>query len=248
MLTLVACGDNSTNSEPETRTPPEVPNLQTYQPDTDFFQQTVQKVVQTTNGYQLAQTVVTGTVDPLFMLPNLYLQFYTGAGGTDAEFSNGMWEWTYSYSYGGESVEIRRTVAESANQYTWAVYISYSGTQGPSFDNYKLMEVTTSAEGDVGTWNLYPFETESDETILSMDWDYSDENNQEANYLFSDEEGVEQFDIAYSNQDADFSILIESSDSDPILVNWNEDTNEGLIESEGETLCWDSTLNDVACS
>lgn len=245
VLSLVACGSNSTDSGGTTENPPETPNLETYQPDTDFFQQNPQKVAQATTGFQMAKTIVTGTVDPLFMLPNIYLPFYTDVQG-EGELNNGTWEWSYSYSYGGESIQIRRTARETSSQYIWTVYISYSGGEGPDIDNYKFMEVAASKEGKTGSWYLYPFGTESNEAVMAMDWDYSDEDNQVATYVFSDENGVENYDISYSNEAADFSIVIEG-DGETIYIDWNEDTNVGQVQADGQTICWDGNFQDVSC-
>ncbi|MDX1639789.1 MAG: hypothetical protein R3281_17650 [Balneolaceae bacterium] len=251
-LILLGCSDSATDTE--LSDPPELPELQQYQPSFEYFSDAGNGTATTQAGlgYSLAAELMNRTVSPLFSTTAVYMPFFNQAKNSDATFNNGVWEWTYTYSQAGQSAEIRLTAEpdESTGDISWALYISTSGTDGPDFENYRFMDGTTSGDGSEGSWSIYPYqENATASPVLTFDWTREDENNYTASYTFTPEQVSGSFSIDFTQSGAERTLDFSSSDGEfDVVVFWNTDTKEGYINrADSERICWNSSLENVSC-
>lgn len=252
-LGIAGCGDNSTGTTDEE--PPSLPNLEYSQPDVSYFENTTVKAKSASESFFTAQNTVLG-YSSLSSIGFLYGNILESAPEGDASFNEGVWEWTYSYSFEGASSEMRVTAQESGNSISWAVYISYSDGE-VSIENYKLMEGTTQNDGLAGTWTFNTFDDQSDTPIpfLTSSWVTDGESESEITIeILDDNSGSNgNVTISFDKVGAEFLMLVtmEEAGSENIEIGWNTDTKLGYIQQgSNEPLCWDSSNNtvvDVEC-
>lgn len=249
---LISCGDSGTNTEPSD--PPQVPDLQQYQPDTEFFSNAkIQKeLAEEFQGYDTAVQLVQSVVTPLFSTNEAYLSFFQQARQTEPEYNDGVWEWTYSYSQNGQSADFVLTaeVNESTGDISWELTVTTSGTDGPDFEDYRFMSGTSTADGSEGSWSVYPYESGgSSEPVITFTWTAQDENNYTATYNIESPTSSETFSISYEKASPEHTLDLEASSGEfDFVIFWNSETNEGYIERQGDKICWDTNYETVPCS
>jgi len=251
-FTFTACGDNSTGTTEEE--PPALPNLEYSQPDVSYFENTNAPMKSVSNNFLAAKNTVL-SFSSLSSIGQLYGNILETAPEGEASFSDGVWEWTYSYSFEGASSEMRITAEESGNSISWAVYLSYSDGQ-VTIENYKLMEGTTQNDGLTGNWTFNSFETDSSTPVpfLTSNWVTDGESESEITIEILGEGSNGGVTISFDKAGAEFLMLVnsESAGGENIEIGWNTDTNLGYIQQGSEgPLCWDSSNNtvvDITCS
>ena len=250
-FTFTACGDNSTGTTEEEA--PELPNLEYSQPDVSYFENTNVSTKSVSNNFLAAKSTVL-SFSSLSSIGMLYGNILETAPEGEASFSDGVWEWTYSYSFQGASSEMRITAEESGSSISWAVYLSYSDGE-VTIENYKLMEGTTQNDGLTGNWTFNSFETESSTPVpfLTSSWVTDGESESEITIEILGDGSNGGIAISFDKADAEFLMLVnsQSAGDDDTEIGWNIDTNLGYIQQgTEEPLCWDSSNNtvvDVTC-
>lgn len=251
-LGVVSCSDNSVGPDAAESEPPELPSLQQYQPQTEYFSaNTQQKSTQAGTGYKLAAQLMRYTVDPLFASTQVYLPFFSQAKQAEPSLNDGVWEWTYSYSQYEQSAEIRLTAeTEGTDKFAWNLFISSSNTGGQNFEDYRFMDGSTSTDGSDGNWSIYPYEPGGNASaIVSFDWDREDDEHYTASYNIESPESSATFTIMYSVAEAEHTLELSSSDGEyDAVVFWDSEGGTGYINpGYGDKTCWDAEYNNIAC-
>jgi hypothetical protein len=247
------CGDNGTGVEVEEGEPPEIPELQAAQPDFSYFQGS-QKAgrtqIQSQHSFGTAQSMALGT-QYLFTVGQMGMAFFEMAKNHTAEFEDGRWEWSYSASQEGETIEVRLTaeVNESSNEATWTMYISASGGE-QELDNFKFMEGTVSLDGTSGEWKVYDYiEGSESQPVLTYDWSIDDEDNLMATFNFEGA-GADFSSLAYAQEGATHTLMLDEGSGRGFEIYWDTENDHGYFwgESEELRLCWGSGKVDIECS
>lgn len=248
---LLGCGDNSTGPDPSEA--PELPELQNEQAqmDVSFFQNTNPKALAaaasaTTNNYEDGQSTALGA-SGIFLNGNTYQGFISAAGQQDPSFNNGVWEWTYSYSYQGTSLEIRTTAEELNNEVRWAQYWTYSDNEGNSYDDYKIFEGTVSNDGSSGSWTFNALDPNGTQEIPAIEtsWEITSDTQKELLAEFYDNSGNLVGTYEYIQDGAEHTLTISPVGESPVIVFWNTDTGAGYIQRDGTQYNWNSNQQDV---
>ena len=248
---LVACSDNATDTD--TPEPPEIPELQQYQPETGYFDSSTQKMsVQAGTGYNAAAQIVQGTVEPMFSTAGVYLPFFSQAQNSEPIYNDGVWEWTYTYNQFGQTAEIRLTAEtnESTGSVNWSLYLSTSSSDGMNFDDYQFMTGSTALDGSGGSWNIYPYEPGgADDPVITFDWTRQDEDNYTASYAINTSGTSTTFNITYTEEGPEHTLEVVSADGEhDLVIYWNTDTGTGYIDQAGsDRICWNSNYENVPC-
>lgn len=254
---LTGCGDDSTGPDVN-EDPPQMPNIEKGQPDVSFFQENnpqkaaTDELNETNNYNQARMTVLWNTV--FFSFGQSYGTLFSQANQEEADFNNGVWEWSYTYNFEGMSASYRTTAEEVGNSVKWATYWSYDDGQGDSVDNYNIFEGTVSNDESTGDWTFNAMDSDLQEEVpfITSTWNFTSDTEKEINLTMygdaiDDESANETATINFEQNGADFSMDLNFADGEDHLVTWNTDTNVGSITSNGETVCWDENFQDVSC-
>lgn len=248
-----ACGDNGTDAIEED--PPALPNLEYSQPDVSYFENTTVQPKSSSNNFLAARNIAL-SFSGLSNIGNIYGSLISSAPEEEVSFNDGVWEWSYGYSFEGISSEVRITARETSNNVTWVVYVSYDDGQGTSIEDYKYMEGTTQNDGLMGGWTFYSPElnTETPVPYLEANWETDGDTESDIAIEIMGEDGSSgNILINYGKSGNEFLMEIqpadESGDSD---IFWNPEDGYGyIIQGNEEPLCWDSSSEpvvDVSCS
>ncbi|TYP92744.1 hypothetical protein LX73_2108 [Fodinibius salinus] len=252
MVALLGCSDDSTGPDPSEA--PQLPELQNEEAkmDVSFFKNTNPKALATassatTQNYTDAKNTAIGASSTL-LYGNTYQGFLSAAGQQQPNYNNGVWEWTYSYSYQGTSLEIRTTAEELNNKVEWAQYWTYDDSQGNSYNDYKIFEGTVSNDGSTGNWTfnvLDPNGTQEIPAIVSK-YDITSDTQRELTAKFYDSSGSLTGTYKYVQDGAEHTLTISTvSSSSDVIVFWNTDTGAGYIQENGTKHEWDSNQQDI---
>lgn len=251
---LSACGDSGTNATEED--PPEIPKLEYSQPDVSYFNNNSVQNKSASNSYLSAQSMVLG-YSTMTSLGQIYGGFLESAPENEASFENGVWEWSYSYNYGGVTSEMRMTAEESGGSTNWSLFWSFDNGQGESIEDYNIMNGTIQNDGLSGDWTFNSMNPENSVTvpILKTSWVTDGETEHSLDIEFYNEDsGSIEATINYEQSGNDYTMTVTEagSSSSVIVIYWNPETNLGYIqEGTGERMCWDSSgtsVVDVDCS
>jgi hypothetical protein len=248
-LLVFSCSDNPSSSSEEEGEAPEIPSLQSVQPDLSYFlNNNPQKANQTTTNFNTAKTMAL-SLSSINSFAQIYGGFFQSASQEGADFKDGAWVWDYTYSYGGESVSIVLSSRESGGDILWDMTWSYQGPE-QSFDDYTVITGRTSKDGNRGSWTFNSLDADNSEEIplLESTWEKDGESKItiETNY-YSENSLIGTY--SYNQDGSEFSLSVDDVEEDfDSIVNWNTETMTGYYESDGEKKCWDSNFQDTACS
>lgn len=251
---FVGCGSST---GPDHGDPPSLPQLQSQQakPDLSYFEQNQPKRggaqdAETTN-YYIARTAAL-SFSGMFSEGNLYTGFLSPASQQDATYNDGVWEWKYSYNFEGQSIEIRLTAESITGGYQWAMYWSYNGGSGMSFDNYKVLEGTTSSDGSEGTWTFNALDptTNDSRPALKNEWTVTSETQKTMTIKVYDDAGNLSLTIDFKLDGTSNTLTFNSLDTSngSTTVFWDTDTQTGYVIQDGTKSCWDSNFANTPCS
>lgn len=253
-VTLISCSDSGTDaSEPE---PPSLPNLSAYaQVETDYFQNMgseASPAVTNSINYATAQSLVLG-FSSLSMIGQVYTGFLSSAQSSNAEFNNGIWEWDYSYNYGGNSASVRLTAEEQNTAVDWDVFITLSSPE-LNFEDYNVMSGTTQNDGLQGQWTFNAFQEGGTETaLLESEWTAESETERQLSVDIFDN-GTTTASINYDQAGDEYTMMIDFTDesTSDTEIYWDTNADVGYIDRDGEDKkCWQGSgqnAADVACS
>lgn len=249
-----ACGDSGTNSSEGS--PPALPNFEYSQPDVSYFESTNPKAKSASPNYLAARNIVLG-YSSITNFGQLYGSFIQSAQASEARFNDGVWEWTYGYSFQGVSSEFRMTAQEAGGAINWSIYWSADDGQGMSFEDYNLMNGTTRNDGLTGDWTFNSLDpsTNTSTPLYTSTWmtDGESESNIEIE-IFDANDSSDNLTIIFEQIGSEFILNGNYVDTaqDDIEIFWNPDVEHGYLqEGSDERLCWDSslaTVEDATCS
>lgn len=246
------------NSGPDVEDPPPTPDLEKAQPDVSYFQNNNPQKENTnevtnTNNYTQAQSIVLWN-SVMFSFAQSYGSLFSEVNHEEADYDDGVWEWSYNYNYGGISADYRTIAKELSDGVRWEMYWSFDDGQGDGFENYKIFEGTVSNDESSGDWTFNAMDPELDQEVpfITSTWTVTNETEKEITLemfgdSIDDEAAEETATIHFEQNGVDFTMDLAFADGDDYLVTWNTDTNIGSITYDGEELCWDEEFQDVPC-
>lgn len=256
VIGVSACGDKGTNVEPPAQ--PVVPELSQVQPEATYFTdnypagsgQKRMSAASYTNFNSAAGMVIGGMGFLAFQ--GVYSGFVEMAKSNDAEFEDGQWVWAYSYGYEQETAEVKLTanVNEAEGATDWALYISYDGSNGQNYDDFKFMKGTTSDEGMSGSWKIYSLDDQSGSALMAdFDWKVSSSDQKSYSFVLYDVQGSDTFTINFEQDTPEYTMEFHSSDNESdATIYWNTETKMGYVIDHGEQSCWDANFQDTSCT
>lgn len=251
-LFISVSGCDSTSTEDE---PPEVIPSEVFTLPVDLFNQT---------GAKFAQPGVNFTAAALRVWPvsiiisaNLIIPSLTTlqALDTDPVFQDGAWQWISTATVNAQTVEFTLS-AEHANGATdWSMRITSTDATGNLIlEDFELFSAETSQNGDVGSWQLYYLLNDVSQNVLNAS--YVRESDTEKSITFSIPESASQSagdSVEYAENGTERTFIWQQvAEALTHTVTWDAVTQEGSITATnfngGVMGCWDTDLNDVACS
>lgn len=257
LLFFSACSDSGTDAIEDNDNPveeaPALPNLEYSQPDISYFENTSVQNKAISNNFSFAKNLVM-SFSNLNSIVTFYTTIISSAQQDEGTLNNGVWEWTYDFSFEGLSSEIRITASESANAITWEIFISVDDGDN-SIEDYKIMEGTTQDEGLSGSWTLNSPEPETDTPIpfLNTSWETDGETVSQIITEFLDDSGsMGSLLITFDRNDNEHLLDLDfgNASEDKFEIFWDTAAAFGYIkEGNDDPLCWDSSESviDISC-
>ena len=246
-FTLMSCGDDPVSQKGD---PPVLPQFDNIEPDLSYFEANPPQNSNTNYAEAYYFGIGMGSVA---LSSQTYLSFLSLASNEDAKYKDGQWVWEYSYSYEGETIDIRLVAEETGNSVVWEMLWSYDDGQGNSFSDYKVIEGEVANDGSSGNWtfNTLNPDTNEEEPSLVANWTSSGANNIEVVTEFYDSNTLLAT-YTFSQNDNEFTVLFEDSQQqDDVLVFWDDEALTGYYQVGSDTSsrkCWDSNYQDVTCA
>jgi hypothetical protein len=232
LFTFTSCSDNSTGVDDELMDPPLIPEAIPVEVEIDYFSSFPEFSEATEAYYEAAGyaqvasfTLIGGTV--------IGTGFLELAQSEEARFSNGVWEWDYTFQQGGESLTVRVTAEEVSGGHRWNVYLSGNFSDlGQNLDEFLFLTGIVNNDGTSGGWNY--FSPDSENPFMSYNWNITSATEYEAEYTFSDPEDESVFTIRYERDgEENFIFLTGDEFESGIDVYWNTTTLTGYIVEDG---------------
>jgi hypothetical protein len=250
MTGLMACGDSTGPDGPDASEAPAIPSLENAQPDVSYFQTTDQgkTVAASSNAFTSAQLIVFG-FSTLSNMSQVYQPFFQEVQGVEPDFSDGVWEWSYTASYQGSEATMRLTAEEGTNGIFWDMFLTVD-SQNISFEDYNLISGFTNNEGSGGNWDLNTIfnETGSEQLLLQSVWEVISDSESTIDMTIYNEQGEADATINYSKNGPVHEMVINSA----TVIYWDTENEIGyLINDGGEKTCWEgrgATASDVDCA
>lgn len=254
MMGAISCGDNSTGTE-DVGEPPEVPEITAAQPDFNYFTQAKEKSeLLDGHAFDNAQTVAF-TAQVLFTFGQLGTSYFLMAKNEEPVFEDSEWIWSYSATYGGETLELKLTAVHvdieildgiEVDVIDWEFHISATGGE-TEFVDFKYMEGTTW-EDIKGNWEVYEYsEEQTSEPLMFYGWSFDENDNLSAGFSFPNDDSYSELD--YIQEGATYNLKLRGTDTEVELY-WDTDADHGYWwdKDSDEKLCWNSNKDNIACS
>lgn len=248
-LLVFSCSDNPSSSSEEEGEAPEIPSLQSVQPDLSYFlNNSPQKANQTTTNFNTAKSMAI-SLSGINSFGQIYGGFFQSAAQEGAEFKDDKWIWDYTYSYGGESVSIVLTSFESGGEIIWDMTWSYQGSEG-GFDDYTVIAGRTAKDGSSGSWTFNSLDTTGSNEIpfLESSWEKDGDSKVTIETKYYNENSLAGT-FTYNQDNSAFSLSVNDMEEEfDSNIYWNTETMTGYYETDGEKKCWNSNFQDATCS
>lgn len=246
LLIITSCSDDSpTSSEPEDV--PEIPEATPAEIDNSIFADNNPSGDEF-SAFNEAGTFV-GTADAQLAastsLSTVYLSF---TETEQAEFNDGIWEWSFNFSEGSESLIIRTTAEELSDGTEWNLYLS-GNMEGETVDEFRYMSGFTANDQSSGNWQYFTPDYPN-QPIVEYQWSASSESEATFSSIFVDPEQEQESRIDYERNGDENTLEYSGFDTDvDVLIFWNSSDGTGFIQRTGEDQqCWDESFAEVACS
>lgn len=178
----------------------------------------------------------------------------SSAGQDTPHVENGTWIWENTTTILGRVIDMRLEGTAEGSSVDWRMYMSADNWGGQAYDDFLLYTATTQIGGQSGSWSLYyDIEDQGRTRVLDADYERSGSLHQ---LVFSIPE-------TNPNEEArGDSVTYEADGSDRFfdhdvsggnrVIEWDAVTKAGSITAfdynGGEQACWDSNLDNVACT
>jgi hypothetical protein len=266
-----ACGDDP--ASPEAGDPPEIPLLQGVDMNDSYFQENhpsdedMQEDPTPFEPYLTAQGIAVSTsmvLEESLQLPQLFLLV---TSQREPVFQDGVWVWDFPFTVDGELIDeeedfdvdvfVTANVNENANWVVWEFRFSGSDTPFGDVENFTIFSAETSLDNSSGELQFFSPEN-PDVPILDVEWDIAGVTEKDISLTIiasGDEEPNGETNgepviliIDYTEEENEFSLTFnDGSDEAPYVIEWNTQTLEGSITSDGVTCFWGEDLAMTEC-
>lgn len=249
-LNLLSCQE--ADFDPDFGEPPALPNIQSVDPEFDFFTNT-----QGGSAYNTAALLIQSGSEFFIELDEFYQPIILAADTVEPERGFNYWEWNYLFAAEGDTGIVRLAGEEQTEPvHLWSMFITVDIQDGPSLENYLFMQGIVHNENQYGEWYIYdPVSSETVEGAgpnIIISWDIENEESYTVtvsiNYDVLSQGQGEQVEINYTRLQDEYSFNMESYYGEYyFFILWNTATSEGYIDFGGDRQCWDSMLQDTSC-
>ncbi len=261
MLILHACSDDN-GVAPDPGMEPQVPVLQQVDIDNSYFQNNEPDPEAESENPDLfqpfltAKSIVTSMkegVQGAIELPSFFLLI---TSQRDPVFSDGLWEWDFTYTVAGSLIGedqdfdvdalVTADLNEDANSVDWEFRFSGENTPFGNLENFLLMTLNTTLDNSSGSLQFFSPEAPGN-PIVDLEWDVNLPESRSVSLTFAeqDEESDEMsiMNANYLEQEDEFSLTVsDDSPETPITVDWNTSTPGGSITNPAQTCIWGEDL------
>lgn len=242
---VVSCSDDS-STDADLSEAPEVPDAVPVEIENSLFTNN------NVNGEEYAAFNEAGTIaesanGQLMGATSLGQSFLMFTEGREPTFEDGVWEWSFSFSEGGDEFSITTTAEEFSGGVEWTVFVS-GNIDGESVTDFPFIQGFYSNDNKIGNWQYFSPDNPS-QPFLEYEWETIDEQNYNFSTNFNDLDNGIQSSISYVREGVDNTLEFTGFDASvDVIVYWNLDSETGYIERDGERRCWDDSFEEVACS
>ena len=247
LFMLSGCSDDSPTGVDEGE-PPTIPEASPVEVDNSLFENNnpTGEEYQTFNE---AGALASGADANLMGATSMGQSFLAFTAGQNAEFEDGLWVWTFSFTDEGESISLRTTAEELARGVEWNVYISGPFDGEESLSEFRYLSGYVSDDGLSGNWQYF-FPEEPDQPSVEYQWDTVSETEFTFSSIINLPEQDGELRIDYSRDNDDNNLEYSGYDfNQDAVIYWNSATGEGFLDREGQDRqCWDSNYAETECS
>jgi hypothetical protein len=252
---LTGCSDNPTSNKQDDE--PIFPDFEQIQIDVSYFLQRPPFKIDGNNtlndrAYSEAYTHAVNAANLFQAYGGTGFAYFGLAELAQPQFSDNMWNWTYTYQTQGVFTEMKLTSRPANGGHDWNLYLSIDVTGGESFSNLKIMQGFTNDEGSSGRWSLYPAYQGSTTPILEFNWNKKSDSEMDMIFKIFAEGSNSQvpiFEINYQADTPDYEIDYINRESEwEKTIYWNTTTLTGYIIEDGAKSCWNQSLEDITCN
>lgn len=262
-----ACGDDP--AAPEVGDAPEVPLLQGVDMDDSYFQENspsdeqMQENPEAFQPYLTAQNIAMAmsmVLEESLQLPQFFLLV---TSQREPEFQDGVWVWDFPFTVDGELIDeeedfdvevfVTANVNENANRVVWEFQFSGTDTPFGDIEDFTIFSAETSLDNTSGELQFFSPDN-PDVPILDVEWDIAGvtEKDISVTIIASGDEEANGSPVTllidYTEDDNEFSLTFnDGSEEAPFVIEWNSETLEGSITSDGVTCFWGEDLAVTEC-
>lgn len=248
-LSFLVFSCDSTSSDDNGGQPPQIPDLETIQPDISYFTNN-NPMKQTDYDHFYEGKNYATLFSGMTSLGN-YSAMWLGLTQMEGKKSDGRWIWDFTFPTEEGVFSMVLSARESGNEFLWDMTISMSGGD-VNINDYKMFEGRTNMDGSRGSWTFYSMDFEGGHQgpMLVSEWEQKSETEIVIETRFYHENGSEEGLFTYTQSGVNYSLVGNFSDSDTetVTIVWNTDSMVGYLDHNGERKCWNSNFQDTACS
>jgi len=248
LVLFMGCSDSA--SGPGSEEAPQVPEFysQETNPDLSLYENN-DTGGETMSNYNEARGIAL-SMGFTFTIVEGFAPFFDDARSADNKnFNNGVWEWSFTDSYEGNTAEIRLTAEESESETTWAMYWTFDDGEGNSYEDAEVLEGTVANDGSEASWAIRTPNPSTGEVNLILDyaWSMPADDQLTVDLTAYETSGSTTGSFEYEQNGSEHTFTLDDQD-DNVTIFWNSDTKAGYIEENGMKQCWDENLQNTPCT
>ena len=248
LIFFVGCSDLSGPDEEEAPSVPEFHSEET-SPDLSLYKNNGPGG-ETMSNYNEAHGVAL-TMQFAFAIVEGLDPFFEEARSEDNKnFNDGVWEWSYSDTYDGTSVEMRLTAEKSETETSWSMFWTFDDGEGNSYEDAEVLEGTVANDGSEASWIIRSPNSSTGEVMHVLDYNWSNPGDDQLNIMVTgyNDDGTESGSFEYDQSGSEHTLHVMEQNEEDITVFWNSETNAGYIEQGSVKECWDENLQNTPCT
>ncbi len=249
-LLVLFMGCNDTSSGPDPEEAPSIPEIYSEETRTDLsLFENNDPGGETMSNYNDAHGIALSIGFTFTILENVEPYFEDASSEGDLNFDNGVWEWSLSETYEGQTVEIRLTADESESETAWAMYWTFDDGEGNSYEDAEILEGTVANDESEADWTIRSPNSSTGEVSHILDYGWSIPGDDQLVIMVTayDSDGAESGSFEYDQSGPEHTLILMEPNEDDITIFWDSDTNEGYIQRGSERKCWDENFQNTPC-